>query len=594
MPDIVPDSMKVRWDLAGIPGGIPAPGTIHATIDATGDTTNRLSAITTALNAAPPGTRVLLGPGLFYVGAGFRKKSGVELCGSGMSATRLIFTGTHGFGVDLGNGDQDWPYNTTGDAITSDVPKGSTVLPMAGGTANWVAGDIAVLTQLGPDYTADPTLIECSSTSSNKDRLRRQYVEIASKTADSLTLVVPTYWDLALSRSPVAHRMARGFHVGGGLRDLTLDFSEGHVTRGVDVLGAVRCYMQRVRVLEPDNYGIYLMSSFQCEVKECYIDLNYGTGGNNGAGILMERLGACRVWDNIMYRCVPHTEMNFGCAGCVVAYNFANDSTAGTSPGFAQAGSLNVNHGPHCAFNLLEGNHAPSVWSDGWFGSASELLVARNRLHGTNEDGPGVGKTETSRCVDLGRFTRKCPIVGNSLGMPQSWWSSRYGLTMIKEPETSNYPSNRPVIYKLGYPNLGNQGFTGTASLIDGDPWADWPTGAGAGGYQERDLDVAATTLLKHNWNGYDNAIHASEALAEGETIADSYFLSEKPDWFGTLAWPPYDPNSPVIDPVESAKRIPAGYRYYMGGDPPMTNIPTHNRVRLARAPRFFAAVPIQ
>ena len=114
MPDIVPDSMKVRWDLAGIPGGIPAPGTIHATIDATGDTTNRLSAITTALNAAPPGTRVLLGPGLFYVGAGFRKKSGVELCGSGMSATRLIFTGTHGFGVDLGNGDQDWPYNTTG------------------------------------------------------------------------------------------------------------------------------------------------------------------------------------------------------------------------------------------------------------------------------------------------------------------------------------------------------------------------------------------------------------------------------------------------------------------------------------------------
>jgi hypothetical protein len=84
--------------------------------------------------------------------------------------------------------------------------------------------------------------------------------------------------------------------------------------------------------------------------------------------------------------------------------------------------------------------------------------------------------------------------------------------------------------------------------------------------FQEFDGDVFPTTILKGNAtpNTGDNAlvVAASEALGGGETYPNSYYLSAKPGWFGTLSWPPFNPQSPN----ESFEAIPAGYRYANNG----------------------------
>ncbi len=78
----------------------------------------------------------------------------------------------------------------------------------------------------------------------------------------------------------------------------------------------------------------------------------------------------------------------------------------------------------------------------------------------------------------------------------------------------------------------------------------------GSGGFQELDLDVKDTAILKGNYNYKDNAVPASESLGSAK-LPNSLYLQEKPAWFGKLAWPPFGPD------VEFEKnKIPAQVRY--------------------------------
>ncbi len=65
-------------------------------------------------------------------------------------------------------------------------------------------------------------------------------------------------------------------------------------------------------------------------------------------------------------------EINYGSCGNVFAYNFCYDSSSYGVVG----GSIDSNHGPHNSYNLYEGNIAPNIQSDGYFGSASRVLFS--------------------------------------------------------------------------------------------------------------------------------------------------------------------------------------------------------------------------
>jgi hypothetical protein len=86
---------------------------------------------------------------------------------------------------------------------------------------------------------------------------------------------------------------------------------------------------------------------------------------------------------------------------------------------------------------------------------------------------------------------------------------------------------------------------------------------AGAGGFQELDLDVEATTITRGNHIYFTDTI---DAPLDDIVLVDSLFRDAKPSWFNSLTWPPVDPSNPVYE----YEIIPAGYRYMnAGSDPP-------------------------
>ena len=117
----------------------------------------------------------------------------------------------------------------------------------------------------------------------------------------------------------------------------------------------------------------------------------------------------------------------------------------------------------------------------------------------------------------------------------------------------------------MGQPNIGNGVSSGTAPA-----WADWGSAPGPGGFQELDLGVQATLLRKGNYNYFDKAIPPAESLG-GETLPASLYLAAKPAWFGNLAWPAVNPLAPgtPLSANEIYAKIPAGYRYLNGTNPP-------------------------
>lgn len=92
------------------------------------------------------------------------------------------------------------------------------------------------------------------------------------------------------------------------------------------------------------------------------------------------------------------------------------------------------------------------------------------------------------------------------------------------------------------------------------------------GGWQERDLDVqASSTLVENYWSSSGGTGSLQDGTAE--TLPVSLAYSAKPAWFGTIEWAAFDPNNAA---TQSVVRIPAGYRYvngnedYLGGTAPI------------------------
>jgi hypothetical protein len=89
-------------------------------------------------------------------------------------------------------------------------------------------------------------------------------------------------------------------------------------------------------------------------------------------------------------------------------------------------------------------------------------------------------------------------------------------------------------------------------------PFVIW---AGAAGFQELDLDVAATLVRKGNDYIAFNGVPTAESLG-GDTLPSSLYRTSKPSWFGDLTWPAFDPTSRN----RRLDAIPAGYRFLNHG----------------------------
>src|SRR6185437_11393668 len=92
---------------------------------------------------------------------------------------------------------------------------------------------------------------------------------------------------------------------------------------------------------------------------------------------------------------------------------------------------------------------------------------------------------------------------------------------------------------------------------------------------QEFDLNVNNTMIKQGNYDYLTNSIVWDPNISD-HSIPNSYFRTSKPSFFGSLTWPPFDPaNPPGAFNDTNISRIPAGYRYVHGIDPPGVSAPS-------------------
>jgi hypothetical protein len=629
---LIPASRLAPWSpgvAVGVSGGIPVNRTHLLDVtqapynaDSTG-ATDCHDAILAAMNAAHSGDVVYLPAGHYLLSEGIslqNGKSNYTIRGTG-DTTVILWNGSSGAAFYLGSStDYLWSYPTGGVAITGGLSQGSTVLTVAN-TTSIIDGGIIQVTE-----NNDPALpaIHVSGVS----QVRTQKTTVISHTATTVTISQGLYWTLQALLNPIFNvAQAQGNNI--GIENFMIDATGGTAPQNITLEQCNNSWIYNVHSKLSSNYHIYLYDCFKCQVDHCFLDqLNHS--GTNGSGLIMQASSACLIQNNIIYKTVPSMEINFGCCGNVFGYNFCYDCTT-----FGVVGpAIDSNHGPHNSYNLYEGNITPNIQCDGFFGSASEDTVFRNWLHGTS---PGVANAREP--ILLNRFTRNYNVVGNLLGTAGTPYFSitgdpapggpySFGL-----PNIGNTSSTGAAQLSLGTPwadwmmfgtlttvsgsNSGVMTVTGTTgdiSTSSSQAAITWATGrqgnitissvagqavsfdggggsaslpaagttvqlwAGPGGFQELDLDVQASLVLKDNFDIANNVEPSADQPLGGDTLPNSYYLGGKPSWFGaTQTWPTFNPATPDPDIVSGAvsggypvafTSIPAGYRFVNGTDP--------------------------
>jgi hypothetical protein len=536
--ELLPADRKTDWTpgvMVGVPGGIPNRTKL---VDVTAspynaDKTgagNASVAIQDAIDNANANDVIFLPAGTYRLESGLNLKDNTTIRGQGMDVTTLKFNGSTSGAFNARKDSQGFWDASTFPVVTSGATKGSTVLTVSD-TSNFTVGRMLQVARFNSESQFEnPLFVYVSGNSGGGGYTYKQKSKLVAKTGNTLTIFPPLYGNM----NGQTVRVVPGQHSGGGIgiEDLTIDLSNASIPFGIFLEEQIGSWIKNVRIKGASNYSVHLMDCLQCEVRDSYLDeLNHS--GTNGAGLLFNATCATLVENNIIRNSFPLIEVNSGSSGNVFGYNFClNDD-----PLFA----IDTNHGPHNSFNLYEGNVANNLIADGFFGSASQDTVFRNWLHGIN----------TGWCLSLKRFTRDYSVIGNILGAPT--WDMTYDGTAF------------------GQPNIGNGSSSGTAP-----PWADWGRAPGPGGFQELDLGVQATLIRKGNYNFFNKAIPAAESLG-GDSLPNSLYLTGKPSWFGNLAWPPMNPASPGTPSSASEiyAKIPAGYRFVNGSNPPGASSPS-------------------
>ena len=134
---------------------------------------------------------------------------------------------------------------------------------------------------------------------------------------------------------------------------------------------------------------------------------------------------------------------------------------------------------------------------------------------------------------------------GNYNNGPSIWWGGHTAYR--KKMEVIAVSGNDVTFGVSGYEE-------GVAMPAEGTVVEVW---FGQGKYQQRDLDVRASFTEVHQYISNAAGTGAIENSTV-DTLPDSLSYTAKPAWFGSLTWPPVNPNSPTF----SLEIIPAGYRY--------------------------------
>ena len=542
--EIIPADRRANWTPhvnVGVPGGIPQRTEIGATVDAATYGTGNVDASTAigaAIDACPPGKVVYIPAGTYRIDTMIYKPYARQITIRGAGTGRTILKANTSKVLRLGT--SDWPRPTTGLTIIAGAGKGSSTVTVADASSINV-GNLVRIEQDDPPY-----VIASSAPQSNLRSLSATF-RVTAKSATTVTVSpeIPFTFD----RNPSLVPYAIAPLVNTGVEDLTID-GNGIAGFPIEFYQTWGCWVKGVEILRSVSRQIFVYNFVNGEIRDNYIHDVIGGGPDHEGIDLYQDCSFNLIENNILYNGgfpgITLGDSKGGCAGNVIGYNFVYAANT-SSPSMAGA-DISVSHGPHNVMNLVEGNIAGGLLSDGYFGSTSHTTVLRNWLTATHPTA-----TDNLIAVNLGRWNNFFSLVGNVLG------SSSFPAGGLYAPETS-FGYNQPVIYKLGFPNLGNNYYSLTWGPTTPPDYRLQASNSNPGGaLQELDLNVKAT-LLRHGNFDYLAKTTRWDPTISNQTLPVSLYYQDRPAWWPSdVAFPPIGPDaSPMTGPNPAYKRFKA------------------------------------
>jgi hypothetical protein len=534
---VIDQTRVVAWD-PGVPGGVPNRTTVFVdatkapyNADKTG-ATNAATAIQNAINACPVGQVVYLPAGTYRLNSELSITKGVVLRGAGPDKTILnSYASWHG--IQIGN----FPSAPVDTAVTGSPAKGATQITVASAsTPSLTVGDLIVIDQINDGV--EVINVDAESRDSGTRSLS-QITKITAVSGTTLTIDPPLYHAYSSARSPEVWELNQGASLTtyAGVEDLRLNRVQPQNQDGYSnfkLVATAYCWLKNVESYDTIFWHVDLDRTFRCEVRDSLFSGGvYRTGGYAYGVVCGNRTTSALVENNRFYHCRHSMVIQGGISGCVYGYNFSVDSDQGD--GWLAADIMA--HGAHTTANLFEGNCAVSTYSDWTHGSSSYNTFFRNYL---TRISAFATANQGRRVVNMDIHNTYGNYLGNVLG-------SR-GLTWTAEETGSTRNNGSTYIFSFGF-------------FSDGDT--------------SRDSTEPADTVFRHgNYSARTQTV-TWDANFSNHTLPASLYRQSKPAFFGTLQWPPFDPNSGnEADPVD----IPAGYRYVNGVNLPPA-APTNLRI---------------
>jgi hypothetical protein len=253
--------------------------------------------------------------------------------------------------------------------------------------------------------------------------------------------------------------------------------------------------------------------------------------GANAYGIAIERQTSdTLVQDNIVYYLNVGVVLGSAGPGNVIAYNYGDVMWERNYPNTNWLmADFSANHCAHPYMNLFEGNVGSQFSSDDIHGSSSHQVFFRNTM---DHEHAGMTTTGNVFAVVLAANNRHMSFLGNVFGRPGGG----------ADYEGVGNCAGGPSIYKIG-----------------------WPSDCGAGD-GAIDPEVRGT-LLRHGNYDYASGTTIWDPSITEQVLPPSLYLSAKPAFFGSRAWPPIGPDvTPMVGAVPAAERFAAMPHASYGG----------------------------
>jgi hypothetical protein len=551
----LPGDRMIDWSTAGIPGGIPERTTICATLSPSGGDDS--SAIQTAIDNCPVNQVVYLSEGEYRIGARISLNKEVVLRGAGYDKT--IINAEIASGSAMGMGSSGVSNSIR---VLSGFSKGSTSIVLEDASSISI-GDYLIITEEDADNSITKVtakgiggsctwcgLMRCSSDHSitsncwshgascdggngiceGDKRTIGQVIKVVAKNGNSITLEQSLNWEYVSQADPRVTKINTMTEY-AGVEDLQIRFDTTDPVNGISLSYCSYCWIDNVQFQAVPKYVIAASNTYRNNYVNNFINSTYSLipATNRGYSINLIRTATGNLIENNIIRKMPvGITCEGGCNGNVFAYNYVTEMVF-KDPTWLQCG-INGGHGAHPSMNLYEGNDVDRFYTDQYWGSSSHATYLRNRADGYAPNYLGEPTTFGLWAFGLESNVTYVSLVGNVFGNPD--FTGSYDLYQMTDSDCSIYLEKS--IYRLGYP-------ANNCNSLVSDP------------------DVLSTLLRYGNYDYYHDCTwdDTNSECTTVDDIPDSYYLDEKPDWFGSVPWPPMGP-----DVSGHVNDIPAKIRY--------------------------------